>query len=152
MEAKGRIATEITVKSVKELEANVPCVLDALAGRRKVAIYGQMGAGKTTFVSAICRHLGVAETTGSPTFSLVNEYCFAGVDGQPIVVRHLDLYRLKSALEALDIGIEDMLFDEAFCFIEWPQIIEPLLPPDAARMDIEVLGETERRITISAVS
>jgi len=139
---------EIVVHSLPELDACIPQVLAALAGRRKIALYGEMGAGKTTFVKAFCRHLGVKETTASPTFSLVNQYSYTEKDGSTALVYHLDLYRLKSLQEALDIGIEDLLYDPWYCIIEWPQLAEPLLPEDAAKIQIEITGETARRILI----
>ncbi len=139
---------EIIIHSLPELDTCIPRVLEALAGRRKIALYGDMGAGKTTFVKAFCRHLGVRETTASPTFSLVNQYSYTEKDGSTALVYHLDLYRLQSLHEALDIGIEDLLYDPWYCIIEWPQLAEPLLPEDAAKIQIEITGETARRILI----
>lgn len=139
---------EILIHSLPELDTCIPRVLEALAGRRKIALYGEMGAGKTTFVKAFCRHLGVRETTASPTFSLVNQYSYTEKDGSAALVYHLDLYRLNSLQEALDIGIEDLLYDPWYCIIEWPQLAEPLLPEDAAKIQIEITGETARRILI----
>lgn len=139
---------EINLHSLPELDACVPRVLEALAGRRKIALYGEMGAGKTTFVKAVCRHLGVREVTASPTFSLVNQYSYAEKDGSVALFYHLDLYRLQSLQEALDIGIEDLLYDPWYCVIEWPQLAEPLLPADAAKIQIEITGETSRRLII----
>lgn len=144
------MSTEFRLNSVEDLEKTVPLILAALDGRRKIALYGEMGAGKTTFVKAFCKHLGVRGHTASPTFSLVNQYTFAGSDGHETIVRHLDLYRLRTALEALDIGIEDMLHDPtAYCIIEWPQLIEPIFPPDMATIEIEILGENERNVKIT---
>lgn len=123
-------------------------VFDALNGRRKVALYGEMGAGKTTFVQAICHHLGVHENATSPTYSLVNEYGYKDSGGKEATIHHIDLYRLRNAREALDIGIEDMLHDDAYCFIEWPQIIEDMLPESVAKISIEVTGPQSRKILI----
>ena len=139
---------EINIHSVQELDTAIPLVLEALAGRRKIALYGEMGAGKTTFVKAFCRHLGVRENTASPTFSLINEYSYIGKDGAKLLFYHLDLYRLKSLQEALDIGIEDLLHDPSYCVIEWPQLAEPLFSDDSAKIQIEITGETTRRILI----
>jgi len=139
---------EIIVQSLSELDTCIPRVLEALAGRRKIALYGDMGAGKTTFVKAFCRHLGVKETTASPTFSLVNQYSYTEKDGSTALFYHLDLYRLKTLQEVFDIGIEDLLYDAWYCVIEWPQLAEPLLPEDAAKIQIEITGETARRILI----
>lgn len=126
----------------------MPQVFEALAGRRKIALYGEMGAGKTTFTGAFCRQLGVSTTTASPTFSLINEYAYPDAQGQTALIHHLDLYRLKSAQEAFDIGIEEILDDPWYCLIEWPQLVEALLPPDAAKIEIEILDKTRRRILI----
>ncbi|GAB4495810.1 MAG: tRNA (adenosine(37)-N6)-threonylcarbamoyltransferase complex ATPase subunit type 1 TsaE [Saprospiraceae bacterium] len=139
---------EIFVNSLSELESCIPGVLEALAGRRKIALYGDMGAGKTTFVKAFCKHLGVEETTASPTFSLVNQYSYGKKNGDSALFYHLDLYRLKNLQEALDIGIEDMLYDQWYCVIEWPQVVEPILPEDAVKIQIEITGETSRHILI----
>lgn len=144
------MSTEFRLNSVEDLEKTLPLVLDALAGSRKIALYGEMGAGKTTFVKAFCKHLGVQGNTASPTFSLVNQYFYKDADGHETIVRHLDLYRLRTALEALDIGIEDMLHDpSAYCIIEWPQLVEPIFPPDMVKIEIEVLGENERNLKIT---
>lgn len=139
---------EITIHSLPDLESCIPKVVEALAGRRKIALYGDMGAGKTTFVKAFCRYLGVQEMTASPTYSLVNQYSYTEKDGSLSLLHHLDLYRLKSVQEVLDIGIEDILYDAWYCMIEWPQLAESLLPDDAAKIQIEITGETSRRILI----
>ncbi len=139
---------EWTLNSPNDLPALAPKLLAALHGRRKIALYGEMGAGKTTLVKALCQHLGVQENTASPTFSLVNQYSYTEADGATSLFHHLDLYRLRSAQEAFDIGLEDLLYDPWYCVIEWPQLAEPLFPEDMARIDIEILGETERRITV----
>ena len=115
-----------------------------LAHRRKILLYGEMGAGKTTFTKVFCRLLGVHDATSSPTFSIINEYEFTDQHGNTALFHHLDLYRLKSAQEALDIGIEDVLYDPWFCMIEWPQVIESILPPDYAVIRIELLEEEKR--------
>lgn len=144
----SRTSLELLIHSLSELEACIPQVVEALAGRRKIALYGEMGAGKTTFVNAFCRYLGVRGTTASPTFSLVNQYGFTLPDGSGALFHHLDLYRLRSVQEALDIGIEDLLYDPWYCVIEWPQLAEPLLPEDSAKIQIELTGESSRRILI----
>jgi tRNA threonylcarbamoyladenosine biosynthesis protein TsaE len=115
--------------------------------RRKMAFYGEIGAGKTTFIQTICAQMGVREAVVSPTFALVHEYTFINAGGQEQHLYHLDLYRLQQQQEALDIGIEDMLYDEeVYCFIEWPELIETLLPEDTMRIKIEVLNKSERKI------
>lgn len=139
---------EIFVNSLSELESCIPRVLEALAGRRKIALYGDMGAGKTTLVKAFCKYLGVEGTTASPTFSLVNQYSYGEKNGDSALFYHLDLYRLKNLQEALDIGIEDMLYDQWYCVIEWPQVVESILPENTVKIQIEITGETSRHILI----
>ncbi len=140
---------EWTLKSPDELPAIVPQLLEAFAGRRKIALYGEMGAGKTTLVKAICQYLGVRENTASPTFSLVNQYTYVEAGGSVSIFHHLDLYRLRTAQEAFEIGLEEILYDPWYCVIEWPQLAEQLLPEDAVRVEIEVLGKTQRRIHVA---
>lgn len=140
---------EWILNAPEDLQAVAPELLLALSGRRKIALYGEMGAGKTTLVKALCAHLGVRENTASPTFSLVNEYSYLDSDGSACLFHHLDLYRLRSAQEAFDIGIEELLYDPWYCVIEWPQWVENLLPEGAVRLEIEILGETQRLIRIA---
>ena len=139
---------EILINSLAELDDAIPQLADILGPRRKVALYGDLGAGKTTLVQAFCRWLGVEELATSPTFSLINEYGYSDAEGIPALVHHLDLYRLKSTREALDIGIEELLYDPWYCFIEWPQIIESLLPEDTAKIQLDILSASARRMLI----
>ena len=139
---------EILVHSLAELDDTIPRLAEILGARRKVALYGDLGAGKTTLVQAFCRWLGAADTATSPTFSLVNEYGYHDTEGSPALVHHLDLYRLNSTQEALDIGIGELLYDPWYCFIEWPQLIEPYLPEDSAKIQLDILSETARRLLI----
>lgn len=140
---------ERTVHSLAELEALMPQVHEALAGRRKVALIGDMGAGKTTFVKTFCAWLGVNDLTSSPTYALVNQYAFQDNNGHEIIVHHLDLYRLNSLAEALDIGIEDLLYDPWYCFIEWPELIEPILPSDTVFLRISLLQNGARSLELT---
>jgi tRNA threonylcarbamoyladenosine biosynthesis protein TsaE len=105
---------------------------------------GSMGAGKTTLIREVCKQLGVQDAVQSPTFSIVNEYMTA--DG--CVIYHFDCYRLKNETEALDIGIEDYLYANNRCFIEWPEKIASLLPTNRMTIKIEILSEVERKIVI----
>lgn len=109
-----------------DLEQLATQILNYAGSRRKFAFHAPMGFGKTTLISAICRVLGVKDDTDSPTYSIVNEY----LSPENGTVRHLDLYRLNGIDEALEIGIEDMLYDNAYCFIEWSDLIADLLPED----------------------
>ena len=124
--------------------------LDEIAGQllkkfpagRVFAFYGTMGAGKTTFIKAICRQLFVRDIVNSPTFAIVNEYLREN-DGS---IYHFDLYRLKSWHEMLDIGYEDYFYSGNYCLIEWPEKVENLLPDDTIRLKIELSAERDQRI------
>ncbi len=106
---------------------------------------GEMGAGKTTLIKALCSQLEVQDDVASPTYSIVNEYIAANGN----MVRHADLFRLNSMEEALDIGIEDMLYDtDAYFFIEWPGVIEDLLPPHYASIHIARLDDETRQVVV----
>jgi len=114
----------IIISSLAEVNTAAKKVLAFLGTQKKIAFYGQMGAGKTTFVKELCREIGCTDEANSPTYPIVNEY--ATKNGSRIF--HIDLYRLESEEEALNIGIEEYIYDtDAYCFIEWPQIIEHLL-------------------------
>jgi tRNA threonylcarbamoyladenosine biosynthesis protein TsaE len=103
------------------------------------AFYGKMGAGKTTFIKALCETLGVTDTVTSPTFAIVNEYETAD---RPVY--HFDFYRIKRLSEVYDMGYEDYFFSGNYCFIEWPELIEELLPDDAVRINIEEMPDGSR--------
>ena len=115
------------------------------AGEQKVfALYGTMGSGKTTFIKALCRELGVQEIVTSPTFTIVNEY-LAG-DQSPVF--HFDFYRIKSESEAYDLGYENYLYSGNYCFVEWPEKIASLLPPKLAKIHIDITDD-QRSITLT---
>lgn len=96
------------------------------------AFYGKMGAGKTTFIKAICEELGVEDVITSPTFAIINEY-----ESPEATIYHFDFYRIKKLEEVYDMGYEDYFYSGGLCFIEWPELIEELLPEDAIRITIE---------------
>ncbi|MGG7035059.1 MAG: tRNA (adenosine(37)-N6)-threonylcarbamoyltransferase complex ATPase subunit type 1 TsaE [Flavobacterium sp.] len=106
---------------------------------------GEMGAGKTTFIKALSKALGVSSPTSSPTFSLVNEY--EATDGN--LVYHFDVYRLKNETEALDMGIDEYLYSGEWCFIEWPEKIQNLLPSEYSVINIESLPDGNRKLVLS---
>jgi tRNA threonylcarbamoyladenosine biosynthesis protein TsaE len=108
-----------------------------------VAFYGEMGAGKTTFIKAICRELGAGDYLSSPTFAILNEYRLG--NGQPAY--HFDFYRINKESEAFDLGYEQFFFSGHFCFIEWPEKIAALLPEDCIKVKIEVFNN-QRNLTI----
>ncbi len=131
---------------IKNLEALPGVVADFLAqfvDYRKFALYGEIGTGKTTFTKAVCAQLGVEDTVSSPTYAIINEYQ-AGEQ----VIRHADLYRLKTAEEAFDVNIEAYLDDEHYCFVEWPELIEDWLPEDMIRLYFETQEDETRRVVV----
>jgi tRNA threonylcarbamoyladenosine biosynthesis protein TsaE len=138
---------EFLIPALPDLPKAVEWLLKEAKGRKKIMLYGTMGMGKTTFSQAFCQHLGVKNMATSPTFSLVNEYVYEE-NGVEKLIHHLDLYRLKSLEEALDIGIEDYLFDDNYCLIEWPQIIEPLLDDDVLKISLEFSDNSIRKVVI----
>ncbi len=107
------------------------------------AFNGQMGAGKTTFIKALCEALGVSETVTSPTFAIVNEY---RADETGELIYHFDFYRIKKLDEAYDMGCEDYFYSGAVCFIEWPELVEELLPGNTVWVDIRVNDDESRTI------
>lgn len=137
----------IRIPSVEGLENAAREFLEALADRRLVAFFAPMGAGKTTFITAVCKVLGVREdAVSSPTFAIVNEYRTAS--GEPIY--HFDFYRIEKLEEALDIGLYDYLDSGALCLIEWPENIGPLLGEEALNVSIEVEPDGGRTLFIGA--
>jgi tRNA threonylcarbamoyladenosine biosynthesis protein TsaE len=116
--------------------------LKQTAGNTVFAVYGRMGSGKTTFIRALCGEMGVSDTVTSPTFTLVNEYSRPG-NGP---VYHFDFYRIKKITEVLDFGIEEYFYSGAPCFMEWPELIEPLLPEGTLRISITVEADGSRVI------
>lgn len=124
----------ISVRSVGDLPAVARQLLQAWPKASIFAFYGEMGAGKTTFIKALSQYMGVTDPVSSPTFAIVNVY--RGRSGQ--VVNHFDCYRMKTIEEFYDIGYEDYFFSGDPCFIEWPEKIEPLLPQDSVRVTISV--------------
>jgi tRNA threonylcarbamoyladenosine biosynthesis protein TsaE len=110
-------------------------MLHFAAGAKVFALYGQMGAGKTTLIKELCRQLGSNDNFSSPTYSIVNEYL---IDGKPEKIYHIDLYRVKSIAEAYDAGIEEYISGRDYCFIEWPEIIGQLLPHPFIKIELSI--------------
>lgn len=113
------------------------------------AFHGQMGAGKTTFISALCRARGTTDHVGSPTFSLINEYRYKEANTDKSIF-HIDLYRLKDEEEALNAGVEDCLYSGNICFVEWPEKAPHLLPPDSVHVYVYTVNDRTRRLKIEA--
>lgn len=135
---------DIRIASPAELPAAARCFIEAMGEHTLFAFYGKMGAGKTTFIKALCEALGVEDPVTSPTFALVNEYRSA-TTGE--LIYHFDFYRIKKLEEVYDMGYEDYFYSGALCFIEWPELVEDLLPGDAVRVDIVEEADGSRRLT-----
>jgi tRNA threonylcarbamoyladenosine biosynthesis protein TsaE len=132
-------------RSLDELPGAARQMLEFSGDKKIIAFFGPMGSGKTTFIKAICREMGVKETVSSPTFALVNEYVSA--DGNPVY--HFDFYRIKNENEAREIGCEEYFYSGHYCFVEWSEKILNLLPKEIVRVTIDVEHET-RLITFQS--
>jgi tRNA threonylcarbamoyladenosine biosynthesis protein TsaE len=131
--------------SLENINEAAKIFLQAIDTKKVIALHGQMGAGKTTFVHAICDTLGVNGAVSSPTFSIINEYKSANGD----IIYHLDLYRLKDEQEAINAGVEDCLYSGNLCLVEWPEITPELFPDDTLHCYLSVISEKERRFEIN---
>ena len=136
---------QIKISSLDGLDAAAKEFVKAMGDRTIFAFYGKMGAGKTTFIKAICKELGVEDEVTSPTFSIVNEY---RSDTTAELVYHFDFYRIKKLEEVYDMGFEDYFYSGAVCLIEWPELIEELLPGDAVKVKIEEQADGSRLVTL----
>ncbi len=123
---------KIEINSIEELPEVARKLLETFPEERFYAFFGSMGVGKTTLIKEICRQIGVMQIVCSPTFAIVNEYC----DGEGEPVYHFDFYRLKNLAEAYDIGYEEYFYSGNWCFTEWTEKIESLLPDHYLRIDI----------------
>ena len=123
---------EIKIQDIDHIREAAREFIEHIGEHRVFAFYGKMGAGKTTFVKAICEELGVDDVITSPTFAIVNEY----TSGEGDSIFHFDFYRIKKIEEVYDMGYEDYFYSGSLCFIEWPELIEDILPDDAIRVNI----------------
>ncbi|MBL7739013.1 MAG: tRNA (adenosine(37)-N6)-threonylcarbamoyltransferase complex ATPase subunit type 1 TsaE [Chitinophagaceae bacterium] len=121
---------------------------DAAGNARVLAFHGQMGAGKTTFIHALCQEKGVKDTVGSPTFSIINEYAYTE-NGLIQRMFHLDLYRLKNEEEALQAGVEDCLYSGNICLVEWPEKAPGIFPEDTLHVYLDIIDSTHRKLRIA---
>ena len=128
-----------------EIKQAAETVLRFGKDRKVWAIHGEMGAGKTTFIHALCESLGVTSTIGSPTYSIINEY----KSKQAGIIYHMDWYRLKDEEEALQAGVEDCILSGNQCFIEWPERAEGLIPDDCLHLSLNIVDEQTREVTFS---
>lgn len=136
---------EIKIQSIETIRETAREFIKHIGEHRVFAFYGKMGAGKTTFIKAVCEELGVDDVITSPTFAIVNEY---SLPTGPLF--HFDFYRIKRLEEVYDMGYEDYFYSGCLCFIEWPELIDSLLPDDAVRVNIKEQPDGSR--TISAVN
>ena len=131
----------LTITGLDGINAAAKKFVEKMDNQKVFAFYGKMGAGKTTFIKAVCECLGVEDTVTSPTFAIVNEYQSDAVD-YPIY--HFDFYRIKKLEEVYDMGYEDYFYSGSLCFLEWPELIEELLPEDATKVTIEETADGSR--------
>ena len=134
----------ITINDLNEIhEAARQFIIEALPEHNVIAFYGKMGAGKTTFIKALCEELGVEDVITSPTFAVINEY-----QAKNGLIFHFDFYRIKKLEEVYDMGYEDYFYSGALCFIEWPELIEELLPEDAVKVSITENADGTRTVKL----
>lgn len=138
--------TTIQINSLDSIRESAKAFLAAMDDRTVFAFHGQMGAGKTTFIKAICEELGVEDVINSPTFAIINEYR-SETTGE--LIYHFDFYRINKLSEAEDIGTEDYFYSGALCFIEWPEKIEDLLPGDVVEVTIKENSDGTRTVEIN---
>ena len=128
------------LNAIKDVAARFWQTID---NKKVIAFHGNMGAGKTTFIHSLCELKGVKDVVGSPTFSIINEYYFPGG-----MIFHIDLYRLKDEKEAIRAGVEDCLYSDHICFVEWPERAPAIFPPDTVHVFMKVTDSETRYITI----
>ena len=133
----------ITISSIEQIQEAAHQFLEAMGNRKLFAFYGKMGVGKTTFIKAICEQMGVTDVINSPTFAIINEY----LDGDQRPIYHFDFYRIRKPAEVLDIGFEDYINSDAYCFMEWPEMIEGFLPEETVKVTMEEQDDGSRTVT-----
>ncbi len=135
----------ITIKDLDHIQEAAREFIGQMGDDTVFAFYGKMGAGKTTFIKALCKLLGVEDEVNSPTFAIINEY---RSETTAELIYHFDFYRIKKLEEVYDLGYEDYFYSGALCFIEWPELIEELLPLDAKKVTITENSDGSRTITL----
>ena len=135
---------EIKISSLDTIREAAKEFVATMGDSRVFAFYGKMGAGKTTFIKAVCEELGVTDPINSPTFAIVNEY---RSDTTGELIYHFDFYRIKKIEEVYDMGYEDYFYSGALCFIEWPELVEEVLPGDAVSVRIDEQEDGTRTVT-----
>ena len=137
--------TTITIKDLDHIEEAAREFIKNMGDDTVFAFYGKMGAGKTTFIKALCKLLGVEDEVNSPTFAIINEY---RSQTTAKLIYHFDFYRIKKLEEVYDLGYEDYFYSGALCFIEWPELVEELLPLDAKKVTITENPDGSRNIAL----
>jgi len=125
---------QLRIDNLHDIDKVAKQFIEVIGDKRIFAFYGDMGAGKTTFINSILKVMGINDHSSSPTFSIVNEY----LSNQHGTVYHFDFYRIENEMEALDIGLEDLIYGDDFCFMEWPEKIENLLPQHTVNVTITI--------------
>ncbi len=136
---------EIKIQSLEHIHEAAREFIAAMGDNTVFALYVKMGAGKTTFIKALCQELGVEDVVTSPTFAVINEYR-SDIAGE--LIYHFDFYRIKKLEEVYDMGYEDYFYSGALCFIEWPELVEELLPGNTIKVTIEELEDGSRKLTM----
>ena len=136
---------EIKIQSLEHIHEAAREFIAAMGDNTVFALYGKMGAGKTTFIKALCQEFGVEDVVTSPTFAVINEYR-SDIAGE--LIYHFDFYRIKKLEEVYDMGYEDYFYSGALCFIEWPELVEELLPGNTIKVTIEELEDGSRKLTM----
>jgi len=134
----------LTITSLAQIHHVAKQFIDNISTGKVFAFYGKMGSGKTTFIKAICEELGVTDVITSPTFAIVNEY---NSEQTPKPIFHFDFYRIKKLEEVYDMGYEDYFYSGSLCFLEWPELIEEILPLDVIKVKIEEQTDGSRTVT-----
>ena len=147
---KKDIEKGIYLLNEQDEEVAATDILVKCGDRRVFAFDGKMGAGKTTFIKHLCEAMGTEDVVNSPTFAIVNVYEVEAKNGNTEEVYHFDCYRIKNIREAMDFGAEEYLYSGNYCFIEWAEMIEPLLPEDTVWVKIEVMENGDRSLSFEA--
>lgn len=139
---------EIRIENLENIREAAKSFVNGIGDSKVFAFYGKMGAGKTTFIKAVCEELGVEDVITSPTFAIINEYTtHSSLPTPHSTIYHFDFYRIKKLEEVYDMGYEDYFYSGALCFIEWPELIEEVLPEDAVKVTITEQADGSRTIS-----
>ncbi len=138
--------TTLKIENLEQINSTAQQFIKQIGNRKIFAMHGAMGVGKTTFIKAVCEELGVTDVINSPTFAIVNEYRSA----ENGTIYHFDFYRIDDVQEAYDFGYEDYFYSSACCFIEWPEKIESILPPDTVNLHFKEEEDGSRTITFDS--